>query len=408
MLLYLKLAWRNLFRNTRRTIIAGSAIGIGLAALIFVDAMILGMSANMIRSATASFMGEGQIHGPKYRETLEVEETIIDLPGTVKLLDESPEVAHFTPRTISFTMISSPANVVAGSMIGVVPETEINLSQFDEALVAGEYFAGDSRFDILIGSKLAELLEVELGDRVVLTAAKATTGELSQEMFRISGIYHFNAEEMDRAMAIVRLPIAQAMLGLEGEAHEVAFTLADGDAEKDPGPAFWQRLRAGGNDALGWRELMPQLSGALEMSNFSSLIIGLVLFSLVALGIVNTLFMSLYERMFEFGVLRAVGTRPFGLGRLIVFEAAALAAIAIGFGLLLGWIVTYMFVHIGIDYSGIEFAGVTFREMLYPQMEWQQFTLFPIYVFLFTVIVGLYPATYAARMNAAEAMRKSF
>jgi len=408
MLLYMKLAWRNLFRNRRRTIISGSAVGIGLAALIFVDALILGMSANMIRSATASFMGEAQIHGPDYRETLEVEHTVIDLPGTLKMLGESPDVASFTPRTLSFSMISSPANVVAGSMIGVVPKTEASLSQFDEALVAGEFFEGDSRFDILVGSKLAELLEVELGDRVVLTAAMAKTGELSQEMFRISGIYHFNTEEMDRAMAVVRLPVAQTMLGLEGQAHQVAFTLTDGDSEDGPSPAFWQRLRANGNEALGWRELMPQLSLALEMSSFSTLIIGLVLFSLVALGIVNTLFMSLYERMFEFGVLRAVGTSPFGIGRLVVFEAASLAVVAIALGLILGWIVTYIFMHVGIDYSGIEFAGVTFRENLYPQMEWRQFTLFPIYVFLFTVLVGLYPATYAARMNAAEAMRKSF
>jgi ABC-type lipoprotein release transport system permease subunit len=388
--------------------ISGSAIGIGLAALIFVDALILGMSTNMIRSATASFMGEGQIHGPQYRATLEIEHTVIDLPGTMTLLADSPEVDRFTSRTMSFSMITSPANVVAGTMIGVAPETEVDLSQFDEALVAGEYFAGDSRFDILIGSKLAELLEVDLGDRVVLTAARAQTGELTQEMFRISGIYHFNTEEMDRAMAVVRLPVAQAMLGLEGQAHQVAFTLTNSDSEYDPGAAFWERLRTGGNEALGWRELMPQLAGALEMSAFSTLIIGLVLFGLVALGIINTLFMSLYERMFEFGVLRAVGTRPFGLGRLVVFEAAALAVIAIGLGLILGWLVTYIFTHVGIDYAGIEFAGVTFREMLYPQMEWYQFTLFPIYVFLFTVLVGLYPATYAARMNAAEAMRKSF
>ena len=136
-------------------------------------------------------------------------------------------------------------------------------------------------------------------------------------------------------------------------------------------------------------------------------IIGLILFSVVALGIVNTLFMSLYERMFKFGVMRAVGTRPFAVGRLIVFEAGALALVSIVLGSILGFVVTVIFMRIGIDYTGIEYAGVTFRDLLYPQLETYQFTVFPLCVFLFTMLVGLYPARYAARMGAAEAMRKS-
>jgi len=408
MKLFIKLAWRNLFRNKRRTIIAGSAIGIGLAALMFVDALIIGMEANMIQSATASFMGEGQIHREGYRETMEVEKTINDLPAVLESLSHDDEVAHYTPRAMSFTMISSPANVLAGSMVGVAPETEPFLSHFDEALVEGDYFWGDSRYDVLMGAKLAELLEVGLGDRIVATVAKAHSGELSQEMFRVSGIYRFGTEEMDKGMVLVRLPVAQEMLGLEGQAHEVALTFGDVQDETARHEAFWRRYSTDGNEALGWRDLMPQLSGALQMTSFTTLIVGLVLFALVSLGIINTLFMSLYERMFEFGVMRAVGTRPFGIGRLVVFEAGALAALSIVLGLAIGLAVTYAFVHHGIDYSGIEFAGVTFRQLLYPQFNLRQFTVFPAAVFLFTILVGLYPAVYAARMNAAEAMRKSF
>ena len=406
-MLYLKLAWRNLFRNKRRTIIAGTAIGIGLASLIVVDALMLGTETNMIRSATASFMGEGQIHGENYRATMQREYTIADLETVIASLEQDSAVDHFTLRAMSFAMISAPANVVAGTMIGIAPHTEQYLSQFDEALIEGNYFEGDSRYDLLIGYKLAELLEVALGDRVVITVAKAHTGELSQEMFRISGIYRFNTEELDRAMALVRLPVAQMMLGLQGQAHEIALTFR-GNGEVGPGPEFWERYSTDGNEALGWRELMPEFSGVLEMTGLSTAIMGIILFALVALGIINTLFMSLYERMFEFGVMRAVGTRPFGIGRLVVFEAGALAIISIIFGALLGWLVNYILLQNGIDYSGIEFAGVTFRDRLYPEMAFHHFTLFPALVFVFTVVVGLYPAVYAARMNAAEAMRKSF
>jgi len=408
MRLYLKLAWRNLFRNKRRTFIAGTAIGIGLASLIFVDAIIIGMEQNMIRSATASFLGEGQIHRNGFQETFEVEKTIANLDQVTARLEREAIVSHFTLRTLSFSMISSPANVSAVSMVGIEPATERHLSQIDEALIEGTYFDGNGGHDIVIGSKLAELLEVGLGDRVVLTAAEAHTGDLAQAMFRISGIYHFNISDMDKAMAFVRLDKAREMLNLMGEAHEIAITFTDTKYGRAKDLPFWSSYSTGGNEALGWMELLPELEAAFELSSFSTWMIGLILFAVVALGIVNTLFMSLYERMFEFGVLRAVGTRPWALARLILFEAASLAVVSSVLGMILGFIVTYIFAQTGIDYTGIEYAGVTFRDLLYPVMELKQYIYYPIWVFVFTTLIGLYPASYAARMKPAKAMRRSF
>lgn len=153
---YLKLAWRNLFRNKRRTFLAGTAIGIGLAALIFVDALMIGMGQNMIQSATSSFLGEGQIHRAGYRETNEVELTINDPDSIIEMLSQEPIIAHLTRRTMSFAMISSPANVCGVGLIGIDPATERNLSQFDDALIAGSYFSGEFDQEVLIGGKLAE------------------------------------------------------------------------------------------------------------------------------------------------------------------------------------------------------------------------------------------------------------
>jgi len=410
MRLYLKLAWRNLFRNKRRTLIAGTAIGIGLAALIYVDALVIGMEQNMIHSATASFLGEGQVHRKGFRETYVVEETIADLDRAMARLRDESIVEFITPRVMSFGMISSPANVCAVSMVGIAPETEKHLSQIDEALVEGVYFddgEGGNDRDILVGRKLAELLEVELGDRVVLTAAEAHTGDLAQELFRISGIYFLNINELDGSIAFVRLEKAQEMLNLVGRAHEIAIKFTDVGFGKDKELPFWDVHSTDGNEALGWIELLPQLEAIFALSKFSAMIVGLILFGVVSLGIVNTLFMSLYERFFEFGVMRAVGTRPFALGRLIMFEAGALAVVSIGLGIVLGFVVTYISTQIGIDYGGIEFAGVTFRELLYPVPKLAQYVYYPICVFLFTVIVALYPAIYAARMNPAMAMRRS-
>ena len=408
MQLYLKLAWRNLFRNKRRTFIAAAAIGIGLAALIYVDALIIGMEQNMIRSATGSFLGEGQIHRTGFRETFEVEKTIANLDEVTARLEKDTIVTHFTLRTLSFAMINSPANMSAISMVGIEPTTEKYLSQVDEALIEGAYFDGDDERDILIGSKLAELLEVELGDRVVLTAAEAYTGDLAQEMFRISGIYHFNISEMDKAMAFVRLDKARDMINLEGAAHEIAIIFTDTKHGRDKNLPFWDSYSTGGNEASGWAELLPELEAAFELSSFSTWIIGLILFVVVAAGIVKTLFMSLYERVFEFGVMRAVGTRPLALARLILFEAASLGVVSVVPGVVLGFIVTYISAQIGIDYTGIEYAGMTFRELLYPVMQLEQYIYFPLWVFVITTLIGLYPALYAARMNPVKAMRRSF
>ena len=407
-LILIKLAWRNLFRNKRRTIIASIAIGIGLAALIFADALWVGIEQNMVKTATASFLGHGQIHRKVFRDTQAVEMTINRLDEVNDALSQETIVEQFTPRTFAFGMITSPANVSAISLVGVRPPTERFLTQIDDAIMEGAYFEGDNNRDIVIGAKLAELLEVTLGNRVVVTVAQAENGDLSQEMFRISGIYRFGDEAIEGGMAFVRMGKAQEMLAIGSGVHEIAIKFTDSNYGQDKTLPFWERFSQHGNEALSWTEILPQLQAAFEMSKFSKYIMGVVLFGVVVFGIINTLFMSLYERMFEFGVLRAVGTRPLGMARLILFEAGALAIVSIVLGAILGFALTWIFAMVGIDYTGIEMMGVTIQEFIYPIMTIEPFILYPIWVLIFTIITGLYPARYAAKIAPATAMRRSF
>jgi ABC-type lipoprotein release transport system permease subunit len=212
---------------------------------------------------------------------------------------------------------------------------------------------------------------------------------------------------MDRGFAFVRLPAAQKMLGIDGGVHEIAikFKSIRFAAEKDN--PFWKRYSTNGNEAVSWTVLFPQLEGVLRMLWVSLAFVAVVLFGIVAFGIINTLFMSLYERMFEFGVIRAIGTRPGGVRRLVVFEAGALAVLSILMGTVLGFALTFAASKIGIDYRGIEFAGTTFYNLLYPEIRAEQFLIYPAAVFFFTVLVGFYPAGAAARLRIAEALRKS-
>jgi len=406
MAFYWKLAWRNIFRNKRRTIIASVAIGIGLASLIYTDALIIGMKESLIRSTTASFLGEAQIHREGYRLSREAELTI-DAPGRVLAqLEKDPYVAHFAPRTQAFGMLTSPANVNSVLLVGVDPLKEKHLSQFDDALEKGAWLQPDGH-GLVIGSKMAETLEVGLGDRVVMTVAQVEGGDLSQEMFRVSGIYRFGIRELDTGMALVPIKRAQKMLGLENQIHEIAVRFHNMRDAENPELPFWKRYSSRGNEAAGWPQLMPEMKNVLELTDFSMYILALILAGVVVFGIINTLFMSLYERMFEFGVLRAVGTRAGGIRKLIVFEALALALVSVVIGTVLGLAVTAVMVYTGIDFRGIEMTGVHIQEIIYPVLRIMQFIKYPIWVILFCTFVGLYPARVAGRMHIATALRKS-
>jgi ABC-type lipoprotein release transport system permease subunit len=380
---------------------------VGLAAMIFTDALMIGMKDNMIRSATQSFLGEGQIHSKGFRVTQEVENTINQLDWTISNLEKEEAVERFTLRAVTFGMITSPANVSSVMVYGIQPQSERYLSQIDDVIKDGDYFKEYEERDIVIGSSLAELLEVEIGDRTVLTATQAKSGDLVQELFRVSGIYHFNVKELDIGMAFVRLSKTQDMLGIGDGVHEIAMKFKDiRFASKKENP-FWSKYSANGNEAVSWTTLLPQLKAILGIFWITLLFMGVILFGIVAFGIVNNMFMSLYERMFEFGVIRAIGTRPSRIRRLILLEAGALSLLSIALGVLVGFALTLIFVKTGIDYRGIEIAGTSIHEMLYPVIHIQQYIIYPIAVFAFTLFIGLYPSIVASKMSISGALRKS-
>ena len=155
MALMIKLAWRNIFRNKRRTVIAGIAIGVGLAALIFTDAWIEGMKRSMIQSATAAYLGEGQIHAQGFRLSHEVDKTIQRPAAVIAALEQDGEVKAFAPRAESFGMITSPANVSSVMLVGVDPAKERRLSRIAANIRQGSFFEDSGERDIIIGSELA-------------------------------------------------------------------------------------------------------------------------------------------------------------------------------------------------------------------------------------------------------------
>lgn len=383
------------------------AIGIGLASLIFTDALMIGMIESMIKSATDTFLGHAQIHASGFRDGFEVEKTINDLPDIISQLKAEDRVSHFSIRTQAFGMITSAANVSSIIFYGIDPEKEKIMSKIDEAMVNGSFLERKRNKKILIGTKLSEILEVGLNDRIVITTAMAKTGELSQEMFRIGGIFHFNIKEMDSGIAFIDLEESRKLLGLGRDAHEIAVLFHDINDAGDRSLPFWKKYSQDGNQALSWRDLMKELDAVLNLSDFTKYIVALILFGIVALIILNTLFTSLYERLFELGVLRAIGTRPLRMASIVLLEAFSLSIISEIFGIILGLVSTYIFSVNGIDYRGIEFAQVTFQEMIYPVITIRQYIEYPLWIIMFSLLAGLYPAVFAARLTPARVLRRS-
>lgn len=407
MMILLKLAWRNILRNKRRTLLSGLAVGIGLASMMFVDGLFTGMLDSMIRTATDTFLGHGQIHAEGFTDTLEVEKTINNSERLLSEINREDMIAHYSARTASFSMLSSAGGVQSVMLYGIDPASEKDISLIDEAIRKGDYLDRSKKGMILIGSKTAETLEVEVGDRIVVTVAQAHTGELSQEMFRVGGIFHMGIREADSGLAFVDLESAQNILGLKGKVHEIALSFRSLEVAGDPTLPFWSTYSVNGNKAIGWKEMVPQLESVIEMSHLSTAITLFLVFGIVGLTIMNSLFMSLYERMFEFGVLRAIGTRPARMAAIILLEAASLALISMVIGITIGLAITKYYSVYGIDYKGIEFAGVTITELIFPVFTIEQITLYPLLTILFSLTAALYPAIYAARLTPARAMRKS-
>jgi ABC-type lipoprotein release transport system permease subunit len=189
--------------------------------------------------------------------------------------------------------------------------------------------------------------------------------------------------------------------------HEIAVSFEHISYSVSGGEEFAGTYSIAGNKAETWPQLVPQMKKMLDMTDFSVGIVMVVVFAVIIFGIINTLFMSLYERLFEFGVLRAVGTRAAALRRLIVLEAASLAFYSILIGLALGALIIYIGSIHGMNLSGVEFAGATFTEEIKTVWRLRQFTLHPLLIFIFTVIVSLYPARYAGRMSITHALQKT-
>lgn len=401
----LRLAWRNVWRNKRRTGIVVTAVSIGIAGALSSVAFNYGMVVQMIETAIESELGHLQIHASGYDANPELARLIPDGgQREIEVLEASDGVRAFAPRVRSEGLLTSPRAAVGVRVIGIDPEKEAEVSLVERSIRVGRYLDRDRR-RILIGDDLAKRLSVRVGDKVVVSA-QSLSGDLSGEAMRVAGIFDTASKELDSGTAYLRIDMSQELLGL-GEGISEIVVLADSRASV----ATLRELlsvRLSPDEVRSWEELRPTLVYLVDLFSQFAIYVYLAVFVAMAFGIANVLLMAVYERMREIGVLMALGVSRGRVIGLVIIESLLVTflGLAIGFAmtlLLLYWLSDG--IDLGAFAEGLNAYGVGTR--IIPVLQRSDY-LWPAAVALLTALLAsAWPALRAARLRPAEAMRQS-
>ncbi|NOZ01822.1 MAG: ABC transporter permease [Deltaproteobacteria bacterium] len=427
----LKMAWRNLWRNRRRTLLTISAIGLGLAILIAMVSFMQGMMEMMVEQIARSSMGHIQIHNPEYLHKKSVKLTMSGGSQLVKVVEDVPGVAYVSPRLLFTGSIRSSrsSSIQVVRVIAVDPQREKRLSGLADKVVEGGFVteppgADDpetparlrGRKGILLGVKLAKRLKVDLGSKVRLDTA-GFRGSTSAAAFYVTGILKVGSDAMDNGMVMVSLKDMQKVTGAGDRLHELTVIVNDVGAIKEMVGRIKAAIdKAGGPAAFGpvdvlpWWKISPGIKQMLDMSDAWNGILYMLMLAILSAGVLTTMFMVVYERTREFGVRLALGTRPGSLFVGVMAEALFMALLASALGLLCGGLIVAYLVNIGIDMSslvgGWEFAGIFFENVYKGSYAPEVFVEPTLVVFIGTVLLSLWPSMRVARMKAIDAIRE--
>jgi ABC-type lipoprotein release transport system permease subunit len=401
----LMLAWRNLWRNHRRTFIMLGAISVGAWAMIFMTALTQGMVNEMIRDGVSALPGHVQVHHPDYR----------DDPNIANLLPQTDTQISATFAPAGFKAWSSRIKVPAVitsehdsrgvTLLGIDPEAERGMIFVDYDEVDGRFLESADDSGVVIGSKLANTLDTEVGKRIVLMS-QDPDNDVADRGFRIVGLFHANVEAFEETYVFAGKKTIQAMLGVGDYVTEIVVL---GDNYRDVEAEYTRVHELVDNDVevLRWTELDTYLGTMLAMMDGFVLIWVIVIFLALSFGLVNTLVMAVFERVREIGLMLALGMKPGNILGQILIESMLLLIIGLGIGNLLAWL-TIKPLESGIDISivaeGMAMMGAS--SMLYPQLRMEDVVLANVVVLILGFLASLSPAWRASRYEPIEAITK--
>jgi ABC-type lipoprotein release transport system permease subunit len=400
-----KLAWRNLWRNHRRTIIMISAVTLGVWAMIFMTALMRGMVNEMLRDGIQVLPGHVQIHHSEFRDDPSINNLIPETENELRRTFGDQNFVAWAGRIRVPAVITSERESRGVTLLGIDPAAEATVSFVVNDIVEGRFLEDSADSGVVVGKKLVEKLDTRLGKRIVLMS-QDPDNEIADRGFRVVGIFDSDLDIHEETFVFAGKETIQKMLGVEDRVTEVFFL---GDDVRNVEPLFQtvSELADPDLDVKRWYELDTYLGAMINMMDGFVLVWVIVIFLALSFGLVNTLVMAVFERIREIGLMLALGMRPSSIVGQVIFESLLLLCIGLALGNLLAWFAVTSLKD-GIDISGVaqgmEMMGAS--SVLYPVLHIKDVITANVVVLVLGFLASLSPAWRASRYQPVEAITK--
>jgi ABC-type lipoprotein release transport system permease subunit len=405
----LRIAWRNVGRNKRRTALTVAAAVFAVVLVVHMIALTTGMHARMIEDNVRMHAGHLQVTGAGFLDDRTLERFVPWTPQLAAAIDGAPGVLAAAPRVDGFALLANADASQGVALIGVDPEREARVSSWPKRVARGAFLDGSPR-QILLGEPLAEALGVELGDEV-LAATVAYTLENVYELYIVRGLLRVPDEALGRSLALISLADAQQLFAYEGRVSEVALIASDPRRLAETRAAVAARAGALSPEPLDvnpWQRVMPDLVQLLAIDDIQNYSILGILVVVVGFVLLLTILMSVLERQRELGVLLALGLAPRAIFRLVYLESLLLSGIGLALGLAIALPAAAIMVRNPIRMSGAA-AEMSAQFGMEPVIAWRLDAWNPVattgVMLALALLAALYPAAKAASAKPVDALR---
>lgn len=401
----IKIAWRNIWRSKKRSLIIIAAVIIGLWAGIFLIAFYNGMIEQRIRTAITQEISHLQIHHPAFTQDHDPKYELQNGPFILQQIKTEKNVNAATGRIILTGMISS-ASGSSGIMInGISPKDEQTLTGLEDKIIQGKYFNADKSNEIVISERLIKKLKLNISNKTILTF-QDKEGELASAAFKIKGVYKTVNSPYDEKNVFVNIQDVDSLIGMNGQFHEIAILLQSNKLLEES----QTRLKNKYPDLLiqNWMEISPELGLTASVSDQMVYIyMGIILLAL-AFGIINTMMMSVLERTRELGMLMALGMNKMKIFSMIILETLFLVLVGSPIGILLALITIKISYENGINFKSYEevYSSFGYSNTIYPVLTLKHFFMIIELVIITAMVSGLFPARRALKLKPVESIRK--
>lgn len=409
-MILIRMAFRGLLRNKRRTFLTAFAMAIAVLVTSGMITFTEGMY-NMLREGSIDRnIGHVQLHNVAYPGARQMYDTVDSSPDTLKTLQDLEGTTAVSSRLFGNALVGNERRTQASQLMGIDPSAEAAIRDLSERMTEGEWLSDEDTNKVVLGYKLATKLDTKVGDELI-AYTQAADGSPGTGLYIVKGLVNTGIPALDRGMIFMPRADLGELLMLQDQAHEVVVLGTSQD--KEVVSALQSDIEAAvGNDQTlvqAWWEVQPGLDSLFAMQGVTNGIMLFFFFGVGAIGVINTLLMSVLERTREFGVMRAIGMPPKQVIRLIFTESIALSVVSIVIGSVFAVGMNAYLIYNGIDFTingeGYEMATMTFDPILKGEWTVQAFTLPAIAVLVSTLLAAIWPAYRAATVKPIDALR---